>query len=304
MRPIPGFLHPDNANEGSIGFKEGLVRVDAAAFKVHQPPVAEGTGETRNPFLALVWNVTRLDEDKTPLIDNENNPLTEEVIFSLGGKSLQHAHPGICSNYEDEDVEDAGVDINAEGPTIYLTNATWRPDKKSGLVNLQLSLKDKGVDSRILNRVWAPDYVGGIVFLKNQPSGQTIQRPDKTGKLVDQTFSYKVVDKIERAFGLGAEPKKRAAATKTAGHAANGKTVESSEVEAKLKPILDEIGMAQIGKTISKKALAATVNKMLTEQAVPPPIFMPIMNMVRDDAWLTANAAKYEFTYADNQVTF
>ncbi len=184
MRPV-GLFNPINAVESSGGFKEGLVQIDTSVYKVHKGRSGEGQ-EDIAPKLALVWNVTRLDEDKQPLTDGDGNPIQEEVVFSAGGQSLRHAHPGRADSADSEEIEDAGVEINAEGPTIYLTNQTWKPDKKSAIVNLQESLVGKGLD---LDRTWAPDYIGGIVYLKSKPSGQTITRADKSGRMVDQTFS-------------------------------------------------------------------------------------------------------------------
>ncbi len=297
MRPV-GLVNPKNATESSGGFKEGLVQIDTSVYKVHKGRSGEGQEES-SPKLALVWNVTRLDEDKQPLADEDGNPIQEEVVFSLGGKSLQHARPGRAESAESEDIEDLGVEINAEGPTVFVVNQNWHPDKKSSIVALQESLVGKGLD---MDRTWAPDYVGAIVYLKNKPSGQTISRPDKSGRMVDQTFSYKVVDRIERGFNQTTAAKAKKAAVKAS--PANGKATDQSEVESKLKPILDQISEEQTGKSMTKKALATTVNRLLSDHQVPPILTMPIMNLVRDDNWLTANGSRFDFTFnaSNNQV--
>ncbi len=309
MRPMHGLLNPANASESSGGFKEGIVRIDSASFKVYQGKAGEGEA-SRSPVLVLSWQVTRLDEDSEPLTDGDGNPVVEEIIFSLGGKSLQHAHPGQADSYEDiENVIDLGVAINTEGPTLFVTNPTWRPDKKSALVNLQDSLRLKGMRPELLDRIWAPDFNGSSVYLKAVPSGQQIERMNpNTGRLEAQTFNYKVVDSIKS--GLTTMPAKLAAVKKTkqsaTATAANGKDADPAEVESRLKPIMDKIGEANAGKSMSKKSLAATVNRMLGEAGVPPLLVMPIMDKVREDAWLTANAAKFDYTFdaAANQVAF
>lgn len=165
----------------------------------------------------------------------------------------------------------------------------------------------KGLGPTSLDRTWAPDYVGAIVYLKSKPSGQTISRPDKTGRMVDQTFSYKIVDRIDRGFGQGAAIKtKKAGGGAKASSPANGKGADQGEVEAKLKPILDQISEEQTGKSMTKKALATTVNRLLADHQVPPVMVMPIMNLVRDDNWLAANGARFDFSFnaADNQISF
>ncbi len=299
MRPV-GLVNPKNAAESSGGFKEGLVRIDTSVYKVHKGKSGEGQEESQ-PKLALVWNVTRLDEDKEPLTDEEDNPIQEEVVFSLGGKSLQHVRPGRADSADSEDIEDMGVEINAEGPTVFVVNQSWHPDKKSSIVALQESLIGKGLD---LDRTWAPDYVGAIVYLKSKPSGQIISRPDKSGRMVDQTYSYKIVDKVEKGFNQ-ASAKVKIVKVKTTS-AANGKATDSSEVESKLKPIMDQISLDNTGKSMTKKALATTVNRLLAEHQVPPILTMPIMTLVRDDNWLTANGSRFDFSFnpADNQVSF
>ncbi len=299
MRPV-GLVNPKNAAESSGGFKEGLVRIDTSVYKVHKGKSGDGQEESA-PKVALVWNVTRLDEDKEPLTDDEDNPIQEEVVFSLGGKSLQHVRPGRADSADSEDIEDMGVEINAEGPTVFVVNQSWHPDKKSSIVALQESLIGKGLD---LDRTWAPDYVGAIVYLKSKPSGQIISRPDKSGRMVDQTYSYKIVDKVEKGF-LQPSAKVKIVKVKTTS-AANGKATDSSEVESKLKPIMDQISLDNTGKSMTKKALATTVNRLLAEHQVPPILTMPIMTLVRDDNWLTANGSRFDFSFnpADNQVSF
>lgn len=304
-RPI-GLFNPKNATKSSGGFREGVVQVDAATYKVHQPRAGENDAEVRNSYLALAWHVTRLeDESKEPLRDEEGNVITEEIVFSAGGKSLAHAHPGRADSVEDDSIEDAGVAINAEGNTVYIVNQTWHPDSKSALINLQESLVAKGIKPEVLDRTWAPDYVGAIFFLKSKPSGQTIDRVNpNTGKVEAQTFSYKVVDRIDRGMGLGPAPKKGKGGK--ANTSANGKEADAGDVEAQLAPLIKKIGDEKTGTSMSMKALAATVNRMLSETSTPPQLVMPVMKLVRDGAWLQANGVKYDFTFnpADSQVSF
>ncbi len=123
--------------------------------------------------------------------------------------------------------------------------------------------------------------------------------------MVDQTFSYKVVDRVEKGFGQTSTTKLKKVAAKTAS-AANGKDTKREEAELKLKPILDQISLEQTGKSMTKKALATTVNRLLTDHQVPPMLHMPIMDIVRDDNWLAANASRYEFTFnaSENNISF
>ncbi len=159
-----GLFNPKNAVESTGGFREGIIQVDSSVYKVHRNRTGEGQAELA-PVMALCWNITRLDEEQEVMTNEDNEPLTEELIFSGGGKSLAQVHPGRADSPDDPEIEDAGVAVNTEGPTVYLVNQDWFPHKKSGMTQLMESLKEKGLKEEYLDRVWAPDYVGAIFFI-------------------------------------------------------------------------------------------------------------------------------------------
>ncbi len=109
-----GWANPKNAapdTGGGGGFKEGLVQVDLSEYGVHQNKGAEGK-EQPAPITALIWDVTRLDENMEPLHNPEGGEaLTEKLVFSLGGKSITKVHPGKGSGPDDEEIEDQGAAV-------------------------------------------------------------------------------------------------------------------------------------------------------------------------------------------------
>src|SRR5262245_47343119 len=122
-----GLMNPENAAKGAGVFKEGYVRIDSNSYKVHQ-----AAGEDAVPATKWSWKVTRLQQDgETPLVNEHEEPITEELLFSLGTKCLPFVHPGKADGPTDEEPEDLGTGTGVEGNTIYLNAADWRPNERS-----------------------------------------------------------------------------------------------------------------------------------------------------------------------------
>lgn len=288
-----GLLNPKSFVESTGGFQEGLVRVDQSVFKVHQGRVGEGQ-PARQPFTALVWTVNRLDEDDhEPLTDDDGNPKTEELVFGLGGKSLTGAHPGGADSPDDEEVEDLGVDVGTEGPTVFLASPTFKLNSKSGCAVLMDSLQKAGFKEEYLNRVWSPDYVGSVFHVKNFVSDQVMKGDD--GK--DRPITYKVVGKIIRA---GYEQKKKAGAgqmSQPKGKAAAGGKAEVSEEEKALRKALDSLSEKLDGSQVTRKALSTKVLQELQAAKVSPTLHVKALSLVKDDGWLGKNGPQYDITF-------
>ncbi len=304
-----GLFNPKNAVESAGGFKEGIVQIDTSVYKVHRGKSGEGEPE-RAPILALAWGVTRLDEDQEVMRNDEGEALTEELIFSAGGKSLAQVHPGRADSADDEEIEDAGTEVNAEGSTVFLVNQEWHPHKKSAMTQLTESLKEKGMKEDYLERVWAPDYVGCVFMMKNKVSDEKMQRPDRNGKLQDYPINYKVVDRIIRGPGSSKATKKGKAAGgesvstasgSSAGAKLNGKADSDDKVEAsriELGAILNAISVERDGTQMSWKALNAAVSRVLMESPhIPTGLHRHIMDVLKDHKWLASNGPKYDVAF-------
>jgi len=294
-----GLLNPKNASESSGGsFKEGNVLVTRSVFKVYKKPDYPGQAPTE-PVLALVWDVTRLDEDLNPLRNDEGDELKEQIVVSLGGSSLQKAHPGMAESPDADEVEDLGDKIGTEGPTVFVIKDGWFPDKRAGITHLNDSLIKKGFDPKILDRGWAADFTGGIYLMKTWID-EANKLPSKDG--VERGTPYKVTDKIIR-FPY---EKKAGAGEKASGGGAKGKTAKGataaegseeaagSEKETILNGILNELTEELDGEELSRKAFNQRVIGKLNLNEVDAKLHVPIMSLVKDDKWAAKNLKKYD----------
>ena len=300
-----GLLNPKNAVEGGGGFKEGMVRVDRACFKVYQNKAREGQ-EALAPVLALIWGVTRLDPDNhEPLKNDDGGDQKEELQMSLGGKSLNQAHPGKADSADDEEVEDLKAEVGTEGPTVFLTNPTFKLNSKSGCSQLMESLRTAGFKEEYLDRVWAPDFVGCIFHMKNLVSKDTMTGSD--GK--EYTINYKVVDKIIRASyeKKGKETSQETRQeTKATAAGAGGASGRNDEAEAVMATILTKLSEDLAGQTLTRKALSTRITGLLQANGVAPKLHVPALTLSKDNAWLAGHGAAYdyEFDAEKNTLTF
>lgn len=298
-----GLMQKKNFAEDTGGgskFKEGFVRVDDSQFAVVQPFIIEESKRKPGykipaPFIALAWDISRLDEDMQPMTDDDENPLTETILFKLGGKALGKVHPGKADSMNDAEIEDAGIAAGTKGPTLFFTDPTFRLHPSSGLAKLADSLAGK-VPEEILDREWAPDYNGMVVFMKAVMSGKDNMFTGADGK--DHEYAIKVADRVVRMGGgkKGATP------------IGSGKAAAASDAhEVVLTPILQAISSELDGEpAISFKALTNRVSKALQKGTVDAKLHIPILALIKDVDWLKKNAGKFDMTVnvPDSTVTF
>lgn len=303
-----GFLNPENAAKSTgSNFKEGFVRVDSSVFRVHKGKSAEGQPE-RTAVTALVWGVTRLDEEHEPLTNEDGENLTEELVFSLGGKSLPAVHPGEASSpdADDDDIEDAGDEVNAEGPTIKLISSSFKPHEKSSIMKLFNSLKLAGYKPEYIDRVWAPDFVGMIAFVGTEvDEDMKMKYTNKDGKEVERGTSYKIVKKIAVAPYEIKGKKGKAAPAGEGKSEKSEKASKSSEAEEALTPILKKISEDRDGSAMSRKAFSSLITQSLQSNKVSTKLHVPCLTLVKDDDWMKKSAPKFDIYLSDDatQVT-
>lgn len=309
-----GLLNPKNAVESSGGnqFKEGNVRVDHSCFMVVPPPtdkdgnVYKRDGVESQPTLALVWKVTRLDEDDDPIMDEHESPLTEELKFGLGGKALAKAHPGNGSSADDDEPEDQGSDSNAEGNTIFVVDSSFKLNVNSAVVVLMNSLEKAGWPADMLDRVWAPDYIGSIFWMKTDSvkDEKGVERTMKDNKGNDRPVTYKVVGKI-RKEGFKEKAKKAVKGKEDAGKADKG-AKGGNEADALAIKVLTAIAEDRAGESMTRKTLSTMlIPKKLKDLKIDAKNHVPILSLVKDDNWLKKNASKFsaETTEEDGNIT-
>ena len=281
-----GLMNPDNASKGGGAFREGIVRIDSNCYMaVHQGKAGEAVD---SPIPATKWMLrcTRLQENgEDVMVDEHDSPVTEELVFSFGGKCLPFIHPGKADSVDDEEVEDLGTHLGVEGNTVFLVAQDWKPNEKSGLMVFTRSLQALAVKNEFLNRCWCPDWNGCVLELKSQPS----QGAD--GK----TFNYKVASRVLVAPG--------GTAKKAGKSASNGK---SSDVETILAPILHAMSQELDGTAITRKAFLNRVRGALDQGHVDSKLLVPVLSLCKDDKWLSEHGTTFDFALdaANNTITF
>jgi hypothetical protein len=275
-------MNPDNASKGAGAFKEGVIRIDANSYVVDKG--AEGQADSV-PATKWKWKVTRMAEGgQEPLTDEHDNPITEDLYFSFGGKCLPFVHPGNAQSAEDDEPEDLGTAVGTEGNTIYLNASDWRPNEKSGLMTLTRSLTAQSIKTDYLNRCWAPDWNGCVFDMRTQVSGDS-----KDGR----SFNYKVVAKV--LVGPGK--------SKGGKSSANGKPDEAG---VELAKILNLLSQELDGQAITRKAFLNRVRGSMDVLKIDAKLLVPVLSLAKDDKWLGAHAETLDYSLdpANNTIIF
>jgi hypothetical protein len=280
-------MNPDNAAKSAGTFKEGFVRVDKSCYKVWQAEEVAGRKQML-PVTALVWNVTRLNEDQVPLVDEHDEPITEEIKFSFGTKALPFVHPAKADSVDDDDPQDMGTEVGVEGNTLYTTAADWTPHELSGVMQLTTSLKQQGVDKTYLNRCWAPDWVGCVFFMKTHVSDNKMA--DDKG--VERNVNYKVVSKIVVGPGQ-AKPSRVPRAIKS-----------NTDAESVLAPVIENLSETLDGQQLTRKAFQNRVRAALEARGTDIKMLVPCLSLCKDEKWLAMNANRYGFSVDSDSITF
>ena len=284
---MAGLLHPKNfaPDQGGFEFKEGYVRIDVSEFRACRPrePKVKAADYVADPdYTALHWGFTRLDEDMEPMLDESDNPLTETVEFKAGKKSLASVHPGGADSMNDNEVEDLGVAPGTAGPTLFMVNKEWQLHPNSGLAHLITSLQGK-VDEKIFDRVWAPDWVGMVCFIKS--------RPNVKEKPTDMAYNITYVDRVVKMGKSGGGSK-----------AATGK---GDDAAAKaLKPILEALSQECDGEKVTFKALHNRVSAALKKSSIDVKLHVGILALIKDEAFLKKSGPDYDMSEVNTEEKF
>lgn len=282
MAKAVGLMNPDNAAKSAGQFKEGIVRIDSNSYKIHKGQSGEGQPDAV-PATKWSWKVTRLQEDgATPLTDEHDEEIHEEILFSFGGKCIPFVHPGQAES-SDDDPEDMGTDVGAEGNTIYLNAPDWKPNERSSLMVLTASMRKQQVKEDYLNRCWCPDWNGCIFEMRTQEGGK-----GQDGR----AFNYKVVARVLRGPGT----------KKATGKGVNGPVaVDASSI---LAPILTQLSTELSGQSLTKKAFVNRIKSKCDSASVPSHLMVPVLTLARDDKWLTQHEDTFDYVVSSDGITF
>jgi hypothetical protein len=277
-----GLMNPANAVKSAGIFKEGIIRIDSNSYKVHKGQAGEGQPDAV-PATKWSWKVTRLQEDGvSPLLDENDEEIHEELLFNFGGKCLPFVHPGHADNPND-DAEDLETAIGAEGNTVYLNAPDWRANERSGLMVLTASLAKLGVKEEYLNRCWTPDWNGCVFEMKTQEGGK-----GNDGRV----FTYKIVSRILQGPG---------------GKKATGKNMNGpvpNDAANILAPIINKLSMELAGQTLTRKAFVNRVKGQCDAANVPSNMMIPVLTLVKDDKWLTQHQETFDYTISSDGIVF
>jgi hypothetical protein len=284
MPKAVGLMNPDNASKGAGPFKEGFLRIDSNSYKVHVAKAGDQGGDP--PIPATKWSLqcTRLQENgEDVLMDEHDEPVKEELLFSFGTKSLPFVHPGKADGPDDDEPEDLGITVGAEGNTIYLVAADWKPNEKSSLMVLTRSMANQSIKPEFLNRCWCPDWNGCVFEMKTQ----AITGSD------NKAINYKIVSKV--IIGPGGK--------KAGKGATNGK---ANEAETVLAPILRSLSEELDGTAITRKAFLNRVRGALDQKGINSKLLVPALSLCKDDKWLLDHAETFDYILdpVESTITF
>lgn len=317
-----GLFNPKNAApDTGGGFREGLIKIVEASFKITQKPAKEAREgreavEAGPPYPALVLKAVVLDPDtQEPMQTADGEDQTVEIVLGCGNKALDKMHPGQANGPDDDDVEDQGDEVGAEGNTVFVLDEKFRVHPRTGIMVWMQSLEKAGYKQQYLDRMWALDYVGSVFEIATHQEPSEGTHKDKQGNDVPNTIPYKVVKKIVRA---GYEKKGKDSKEAKGGKPADKSKDEKAGKEGKqsagvgnekellgvLKPVLEQLSTDLDGTSMSMKAFKSKVSNGLNEGEVNAKLLVPAINLATNEAWLEKNGPKFDISLVDGMVQF
>src|SRR3990167_8467251 len=312
--PRPSMQASKASSGGGFGVQEGKVEVVDARFKIVQ--YVKGDGSKITPMCALQFDIVQLDDEWDRVeVDGEENPLAviqKDMIVCWSSKkdgSFKFG-PGLADKPTDES-EDAGDEIDTEGPTLYCDD-TSQPFADADALVFMKSLESKGWKPEVNDLCWAPAYVGAKFEVRTVNPAELCKKLGiKHQAREKENPVWEVVDLHTKPYeekGKGGKAGKTTAAagtTKVAGKA-NGKAVEvEPDVEADA-PELNEVAVAVLaafgelnaGKAFTAKQLQTGLGPFMMQKykdedgkKIPMSEQTKVIGAVRDGAVLAAMAA-------------
>ena len=291
--------NPDKARTGGGGVEAGNYLVNAAKFqnlktdyKVCQP--------------TLVLSCDTLDKDGDPV--RGADPV--EMYFSFGSKSLEAFHPGQCSGPDDDQPEDLGDAVDVEGNTIYCAGDE-QFNSSCGAIVFNTSLVKAGFPKEILDRCYAPDYVG-LKFSLNTRTSKELN--EKMGTRLSTkptsdggTVTYKVAEKwlnpnyLTSSNGAGKSKGKAAAEPE---EAKKPKPTDPEEIAREVLVIVSKEKAGPKNTVKTKQALVGFFTNAYTKGKYDPKLLKKCQDFVKDDDWALTEIATLGGSYEDGVAEF
>jgi len=262
--------NPDKAVQGGGGIEPGNYEVTAACFKNHKT-------EFKATHLALSLSLAVLDNDGKAVRGAE--PV--ELFLGYGNNIGDKFHPGKASNADDDDPKDLGSDEGTEGNTIYAVNPSDTFNKSAGALVFLESLCKLGFPKSILDRSYAPDFVGLKAYVASATSKECNDllgtrlntRPMKNNDGTENDVTYKIVKKwLNPTYIKGGSAKSESSKSEKTSAAA---PAESGSDDAKelVMEILAEVAKTKGGESNKIKSVAQLVGHFTSaySKAKKPP---------------------------------
>lgn len=231
-----------DARTGGFGIQDGDYLFEDSAFKFHQYPAAtkgENAGQQSPMFFCFEGVLRELDEDLDPVSDNEEDLIREQWPIMWPSKKkfeesgtyegLFNLRPGAADDEDDEDptdvAEDEGYEPDVSGNSMFAEDPEKTMFKDCDFYRLTESLENAGFKSEVLERSYAPDFVGLKVRFK------TIELPKPSNWKKEYAPTALVVESIHNLEEMpnhggkkGGKTSKKKAGKKKAGKKAAAKT--------------------------------------------------------------------------------
>jgi len=324
---LEGLFEPKNfAEDTGGGVREGCYRVTGASVVMDQKKTREGKDPTP-AYLAIRWACVQLDNDNhEPMETPEGESVQAVFNFGLGKSAHEFIHPCAATSPDDDDPEDQGVELGAEGNTLFPTEKylegiekerPWRLHPQTAWAKMLGSLAEHGWKPELLKRVWPEDFVGSDFFITTiqEPTGEKEMR---NGKEQERTIPYKVVKQIIKAGYEKGAAKGKAAAKPAAKGVSAGKasatatptakptaaSTASDDLDALLMEFLAEVMVANSGKTLNAQKMRVEMTKHWTKSKKPANLMGSASAKLKDADWLAEQAENFGFMVDGEEVTF
>lgn len=268
---------PEDAYHFKGSYQDGWGKItDAKPLVFQYPPTKEAknnraAGHQDPPQLVAELTIQRYSDG-----DGTKSPTPpEQVLLSIQKPDKQTGeltacHPGKFPDGNlEEEPEDMGGDLGAEGDTLFALQDGYQLNDKCKWMTFTTSLVEKGFKPAVLKRTYFPDLIGLYAYFT------TVVKPKQASDDFDSTvfvvkeikeFPYEKTNAKPAAKGAAAKPpaatKGAAAKTPTPG-AAKAKAAEAEKVAASNGDLsAEDIAAALVTQTLATSQQGALLPDM------------------------------------------
>lgn len=295
--PKASFAKKDTV-KGGLNFEEGWFEIVEASSIVHEFPPSKETGETFGPGCNVRLMLQRTDADGHATVDD---PIEE--FFSCG--NLEEFHPGKASGADDDDPDDQGDELGAEGNSIVSVNGK-KMSQSSKWIRFVNSLEAKGFSAEVLANGYLPDLVGtrGFATTIELPKGRNYTGKNPPKALIVDKLTVKPYEKAKKGAAKAVTAASGKTAAKPNSKAPAADENGDAELSAKAIEMLQAVAVAAPGSTLTQKQISAKLVSVMAKNRVPAAEHKKIQDLVKDAGWLEEQCTALEYGFDGGEVTF